>query len=132
MVRKTCSMLLLLVGIVVGLGSFGHALAVSQVHAALDKFPVDPNVGTMLYLVWYWVSYCMFLFGVAIVWAWFRAREGDTRPLFVTILIGILYFGSGVSGMIARHGDSFMLFFVVLGALLLICSLVLRQKTLPA
>ena len=108
------------------MGALGHTLAVTQVHGALDRFPVDPNVGTMIYVVWYFVSCCMFLFGVAIVWIWLRTRVGDTKPLFVAVLIGVLYLANGIGGMIYRHGDPFMGLFIVLGALLLLSSFVLR------
>jgi len=127
MMRKFFSGVLLMVGIVIGLGAVGHTLAGSQVHAALDKFPIDPNVGTMIYVVWYFVSCCMFFFGLTIIWIWYQLRSGDAEPLIVAVLIGVLYLGNGIGGMIYRHGDPFMGFFIVLGGLLLICSFVLRS-----
>jgi hypothetical protein len=125
--RKIVSGIFLLVGIVVGLGALGHTVAASQVHAAIDKFAIDPGLRE-IYVVWYMTSGCMLLFGIAIVWAWANARRGDTKPLFVAVLIGVLYFLAGVSGIIYRHGHPFMLLFIVLGALLLICSFVLAKK----
>jgi uncharacterized protein (DUF983 family) len=92
---------------------------------------MDPGLREMIYVVWYMTSGCMLLFGIAVVWAWANARRGDTKPLFVVVLIGILYFTAGVAGLIYRHGHPFMWLFVVLGALLLICSLVVRQKVSP-
>ncbi|MGA6954397.1 MAG: hypothetical protein WBY73_04765, partial [Candidatus Acidiferrales bacterium] len=124
--RKLFSWLFLITGIVIGLGSIGHTLAVSHVHAALDKFPVDPNVSTMIYVVWYFVSACMLLFGLTLVWVWLRLRAGDTKPLFVAVLIGLFNLANGIGGMIYRHGDPFFWFFIVLGGLLLISSYVLR------
>jgi O-antigen/teichoic acid export membrane protein len=128
MARQISSFIFLLVGIVVGLGSLGHTLAASQVHAAIDQFPMDPSLQSMIYVVWYMLSGCMLLFGIAIVWVWVCQRRGDTRPLFVAVLIGILYFVAGVAGIIYRHGDPFMSLFIVLGGLLLICSYVLAKK----
>jgi CHASE2 domain-containing sensor protein len=127
--RKIFLWLLLITGIVIGLGSLGHTLAASQVHAAIDKFAIDRSVLEMLYVVWYMTSGCMLLFGMAIVWVWNSARRGDTRPLFIAVLIGILYFVAGVAGMIYRHGDPFMSLFIVLGGLLLICSFALAKMT---
>jgi phosphotransferase system glucose/maltose/N-acetylglucosamine-specific IIC component len=127
MTRKIFLAIFLLTGIVVGLGALGHTLAASQVHAAIDKFAMDPGLREMIYVVWYMTSGCMLLFGIAIVWAWANARRGDAKPLFVAVLIGILYSVAGVSGMIYRHGHPFMLLFIVLGGLLLICSFVLTR-----
>jgi hypothetical protein len=126
--RKVVSAIFLLVGIVVGLGAVGHTLAASQVHAAIDRFAMDSGLREMIYVVWYMLSGCMLLFGIAIVWAWANARRGDTKPLFVAVLIGILYFVAGVAGMIYRHGQPFMSLFIVLGGLLLICSFVLARR----
>jgi hypothetical protein len=73
----------------------------------------------MLYVVWYFVSGCMLLFGITIVWTWYRLRSGRDASLFVVSLIGVLYVAVGIGGMIYRHGDSFMGAFIVLGGLLL-------------
>jgi phosphotransferase system glucose/maltose/N-acetylglucosamine-specific IIC component len=125
--RRLSSYVFLVVGILIGLGAFGHGYAVRNVHAAIDRFPIDPHVSTMLYVVWYFVSGCMLLFGVAIVWSWDRLRAGDTGSLRVPFLIGALYIAVGVGGMIYRHGDSFMATFIVLGGLLLASTWALRS-----
>jgi hypothetical protein len=130
MTGKIFSFVFLIVGIVIGLGAFGHTSAVRHVHKAMDPLPVDPNVATMIYVVWYFVSGCMLLFGLALIWAWLRVRVGDGSLLSVAFLIGFLYLAAGIGGMIYRHGDMFMAFFVLLGSLLLISSFVLR-KGLP-
>jgi len=119
MVKRLASYVLLLDGIVIGLGALGHGHAVKNVHAAIDSFPIDPSVATMLYVVWYFVSGCMLLFGATIVWTWFRLRANRATPLLPVILIGLLYVAVGIGGMIYRHGDAFMGLFIVLGGLLL-------------
>jgi hypothetical protein len=127
--RKIVLWVFLTTGIVVGLGALGHTLAASQVHAAIDKFDMDPGLREMIYVVWYMTSGCMLLFGIAIVWVWSSVRHGDAKPLFMAVIIGILYFVAGVAGMIYRHGAPFMSLFIVLGGLLLICSFVLAKKS---
>lgn len=82
----------------------------------------------MLYVVWYFVGGCMALFGITNVWAWFRWRRGDTCFLPLTGLIGALYFCTGVGGFVYRHRDPFMLVFLVQGAVLLLCSVVLGKS----
>ena len=82
----------------------------------------------MLDVVWYFVGGCMALFGITNVWAWFRWRRGDTCFLPLTGLIGALYFCTGVGGFVYRHRDPFMLVFLVQGAVLLLCSVVLGKS----
>lgn len=129
MLKKLSSLVFLLVGIIIGLGAFGHGRAVGNVHAAIDHLPIDPNVSTMLYVVWYFVSGCMLVFGATIVWTWSRLRAGDGSTLPAALLIGALYVAVGVGGMIYRHGDPFMGFFAALGGLLLASSLGLRAPS---
>jgi hypothetical protein len=120
MVKKLASAVFLLDSLVIGLGAFGHGLQARHVHAALDPFPIDPNVGSMIYVVWYFVSGCMLAFGATLVWVWWRLRSGDRRPLFAANLIGVLYAGIGAFGLVYRSGDPFMAFFVGLGVVLLL------------
>ena len=127
MTYKVFSFIFLIVGIVIGLGAFAHGLATPQVHQALDRFPIDPHVGATIYLVWYFVSGCTLVFGMTIVWIWFRLRAGQTGLLFIPLLIGLLYLVTGVAGYIYLHGDPFMFLFIALGALLLISSYALRH-----
>ncbi len=130
MLSKFASYVFLIVGIVIGLGAFGHGRAVQHIHAGIDRFPIDPNVSTMLYVVWYFVSGCMLVFGSTIVWLWLRLRKGE-GGLFAAFLIGVLYTAIGVGGMIYRHGDTFMAFFILLGVLLLLSSFALRRGLNP-
>jgi hypothetical protein len=122
MLRRLSSYVFLVVGIVIGLGAFGHGNAVRKVHAAIDRFPIDSDVSSMLYVVWYFVSGCMLVFGATIVWTWFRLRAGDGSSLPAVRLIGALYVAIGAGGMVYRHGDPFMGFFILLGGLLLASS----------
>ena len=118
---------------VIGLGALGHGLAVRNVHAAVDRFPIDPNVHSMIYVVWYFVSGCMLVFGITLAWLWQKLRAGDRRCWFVGVLIGSLYTAIGAFGLVYRHGDPFMGFFVVLGVVALGSGSVLtRTCRIPA
>ena len=117
--RMIASVLFLFDAIVIGLGAFGHGLQARHVHEVLDPFPIEADLGSMIYVVWYFVSGCMLTFGVTLVWVWQRLRVGDTRPWFAAVLIGVLYTAIGAFGLVYRHGDPFMGFFVLLGAVLL-------------
>jgi hypothetical protein len=104
-------------------GAYGHGfLGRKVIDAELARYPIDEGVYTMLYVVWYFVSGCMLLFGIAAIWAWLQARRGEFRPMFVVYLIAVLYVASGLGGLIYRHGDPFHYVFIVLGALLGLCG----------
>jgi len=117
MLKNIASTTFLLNSFVIGLGAFGHGTAVRDVHAAIDHFPIDPDMHSMLYVVWYFVSGCMFVFGLTLGWVWLRLRAGDRRAAVAAALIGLLYVGIGIFGLIRREGDPFMAFFVSLGAI---------------
>lgn len=126
--RTVASWVFLLDSLIVGLGAFGHGFQARHVHEVLDPFPIEPDLQSMIYVVWYFVSGCMLAFGITLVWVWQRLRSGDTRPWFAAALIAMLYVGIGVFGLVYRHGDPFMAFFVVLGALLLASGYVLVRS----
>jgi hypothetical protein len=123
--RTLASVVFLVDSLIIGLGAFGHGLQAGRVHEVLDPFPIEPDLGSMIYVVWYFVSGCMLTFGVTLVWVWQRLRSGDTGPWFVAVLIGVLYTGIGVFGLVYRSGDPFMAFFVALGIVLLASGYVL-------
>ncbi len=113
----------------IGPGGFGHGFAMRHVHAAIDQFPIEPDLHSMIYVVWYFVSGCVFAFGATLVWVWLRVRAGDRRPLVVATLIGVLYFGIGLFGFVYRGGDRFMAFFAVIGSVLLLTGYGMRART---
>jgi len=129
MIKRIASALFLLDSVVIGLGAFGHGLQVRHVHEAIDKFPIESDLQSMIYVVWYFVSGCMLTFGLALVWTWRRIRAGDDRPLAVAYLIGALYVGIGAFGLVYRHGNPFMALFVVLGGVLLVTGPLLARSS---
>jgi hypothetical protein len=127
MLKRVASIVFLLVGVIIGLGAFGHGSAASRVHAAIDQFPIDHHIHATLYIVWYFVSGCMLAFGAIIIWVWLRLRSGDAGHLFAAISIGILYLATGIGASLYEPGQRFWMLFVTLGGLLLICAFVLRR-----
>jgi hypothetical protein len=130
--RTTSSYLFLIVAVLIGLGAFGHGHSVHKVHAAIDQFAIDPAIVETLYVVWYFVSGTMLVFGALLVWVWLRVRAGDANSLFPAFLIGAFYVVVGVCALVYRHGDRFWLVFIILGVLLLGSSLVLRASLFSA
>ncbi|MGB2626321.1 MAG: hypothetical protein WAK20_06000 [Candidatus Acidiferrum sp.] len=129
MIRRVAWFVFLIVGVIIGLGAFGHGYEVHQVHEAIDQFPINSNMHESLYMVWYFVSGAMLTFGLTVVWIAVRLRAGDASGLFASFLIGALYFIFGVWTYVYRNGDPFALLFVALGALLLGSSAVLRSDS---
>jgi hypothetical protein len=123
MTRKLASAVFLIVGVLIALGAYGHGFVGRlAVDAELNRYPIAAPVYTMLYVVWYFVSGCFFLFGTTIVWAWFRARRGVLDLLPIARLIGALFLVTGVAAIVYQHGNPFQLVFILEGALLLVCS----------
>ena len=122
MTRRIASIIYLLLGVVIALGAYGHGFKGRiGLDTELAKFAIAENVYTMIYVVWYFVSGSMLLFGLTIMMSWARLRRGD-RSLVPTVhLIGVLGIRRrGIGGYMYRHGDPFMVFFLVLGVLLLL------------
>src|SRR5439155_26158081 len=65
----------------------------------------------MLALVWYWVSGAMLVFGLLLLWAWWRMRQGDRSPAFLAWLVGAFYCVEVILG--AAYLGLFFLMFVV-------------------
>ena len=126
MVRNVSWYVFLIVSIVIGLGAFGHGFSVRKVHAAIDRFPIDPAISQTLYIVWYSASGTMLAFGATLVWTALRVRAGDAGVLFVAFPIGVFYLVAGISATIYRRGDPFWFFFILLGVLLLGSASVLK------
>ena len=125
MLRRLSWYVFLIVGIVIGLGAFGHGYSAMKVHEAIDQFPIVQPIYEALFAVWYMASGVMLAFGTIIVWIAVRVRAGDASSLFVAHVIGVLYFVFGIAALIYRHGDPFWVLFIVLGALLVGTSVVL-------
>ena len=129
MKRKIYSVLYWFAGVTIGLGAFGHGIGGGRVlRAGLATAALDPNIVGVLWIVWYYVSGAMLLFGVAIVWSWFAARRGGRDVLIVPAMIGVLYAIFGAAALLYGR-DPFWLLFLVQGVLLLGSSLGLRQAS---
>jgi hypothetical protein len=131
--EKVASTLLLLLGIVVALGAYGHGFVGRlSVDAELAKHAIARDTYQMLYVVWHFVTGAMLLCGAVLIWAWARLRQGDRGPLSAVNLVAILYLTVGVAGIIYRNGVPFMSVFIIEGALIAITAWALRAPGLEA
>jgi len=112
--RKLLSGIFLLTAVSIGLGAFGHGGEWRHVLAVVKD--IDPHTVTLLALVWYWVSGTMLVFGVLLIWTWWRSERGNKSLCFVPAVIGIFYFIEGIFG--AAYLESFFLIFAVQALLL--------------
>ncbi|HEY0709851.1 MAG TPA: hypothetical protein VGG33_23765 [Polyangia bacterium] len=131
--EKFASSALLVLGILLALGAYGHGFVGRlPIDAELAKHAIERDTFQMLYVVWHFVTGAMLLCGGALVWAWFRVRRGDRQPLFVVTLVGALYLAVGVGGIVYRNGDPFMMVFIIEGALVLLSAWALRAPRVEA
>jgi hypothetical protein len=131
--EKFASAALLVLGILIALGAYGHGFVGRlPIDAELAKHPIERDTFQMLYVVWHFVTGAMILCGGALIWAWVRVRRGDRQALFVVTLVGALYLAVGVGGIVYRNGDPFMMVFIVEGALILLTAWGLRAPRLEA
>lgn len=125
MLRKSCSALLALTGLLIGLGAFGHSFKGRRtLDAGIASLPLDAHTDKLIYLVWYFCGGCMLVFGVLVVWSAWRAMRGGRGMLFVPCVIGVFYLATGVLSL-AYMREAFWGVFVVLGGLSLVLSALL-------
>jgi len=129
MTHKLASALFLLTAISVALGAFGHGHQWS-VHVLPALHGLDPAIVELLKLVWFWVSGAMFTFGVLLVWAWSRLRQGKSQPAVLPAAIGVFYCAEGIYG--ALYLGKFFLLFVVQAVLLWVTGWLMRQPPLTS
>lgn len=128
MTRKITSFALALTGLVICLGAFGHSfMGRRTLDIGLARVPLDAHTEKLVYLVWYFSGGCMLVFGLLVIASAWRGWRGEQRGLSATGLIGIFYLLTGVLSL-AYMKEGFWSIFVVLGALALILSLMLRTS----
>lgn len=127
MKRQVYSVIYWIAGLLIALGAFGHGIGGARnVRTAFAASTLDPGVASIIWVVWYWVSGAMLLFGALALWAWFAARRGSRDVLVVPIVIALFYMITGaVTTAVER--DAFWLLFLVEGALLFVSAFALKR-----
>jgi len=122
----------LLMGMMIGLGAFGHGfLGVKPVRAALGTVALPADIRGVIWIVWYFCSGCMLVFGALILWAWFAARRGNSQALAVPVAVALFWMAFGVAAYSYQH-NPFWLLFPAEGILLLVATLGLRRTRIAA
>ena len=127
MKRNIYSVIYWISGLLIALGAFGHGIGGARnVRMAFAASNLDPRVASIIWVVWYWVSGTMLLFGALALWAWFAGRRGSREWSVVPIVIGVFYMITGaVTTAVER--DAFWLLFLVEGTLLFGSTLGLKR-----
>jgi hypothetical protein len=121
-----------IIGLMIGLGSYGHAfIGVRPIRAALAGVNLPTDIRQSIWIVWGFVSGAMLVCALLIIWAWFEARQGRTQALMIPIIISVFYMVFGI-GSFAYQRNPFWLLFPAEGALLLAATIGLRTTLLSA
>jgi hypothetical protein len=118
-----------LAALVITLGAYGHGfVGVKPTRAAIEAATLAPNIIRTLWIVWYFVSGCMLVFGVLLFWAWPALEAGPSSRSRVALVIGALYLITGLAAYPYSGRDPFWLLFLVLGVLVIGSTLVLTRS----
>jgi len=127
MKMRAFTMLYWLMGLMIGLGAFGHGfLGVKPVRAALATVALPADVLGVIWIVWYFCSGCMLVLGALILWAWFAARRGNPQALAVPLAVALFWMAFGGAAYTYQH-NPFWLLFLTEGFLLLVATVGLRR-----
>jgi hypothetical protein len=125
--RKLVSSVLLLIGIAIALGGFGHSLGAGRrVEAALVAHGLPDEISKLVLVVWHFAGGCMVVLGILVIRHWLHVRNRGRAPAFVPLLIAIFYLCFGGCALAYSKGPFFTVF-IVLGGLLLACTFFLRR-----
>ena len=121
-----------LAAVTIALGAFGHGfLGVKPVAAAVAASTLPANVVAVIWIVWYFVSACMLTFGGLLAWAWPGLRPGSPSRAAAALIVGALYFFTGIASYIYSGREPFWLLFVAQGFIVIGSTLLLDPSAVP-
>jgi hypothetical protein len=113
--------------ITITLGAFGHGfLGIKPVEAAIAATTLPPDIVRVIWIVWYFVSGCMVIFGALLFWAWPAIRIGSSSRSAVAFIVGTFYTVTGIACYVYSGRDPFWLLFVTQGVIVIGSTLVLH------
>jgi hypothetical protein len=116
--------------VTITLGSIGHGfVGVKPVRAALDAVTLPPDIMRVLWIVWYWASGTMVMFGLLLFWAWPALKAGSSSRSAPPLIIGVSYVIVGIVSFLYTERDPFWLLFLTQGVLLLGSTSVFTRRT---
>jgi hypothetical protein len=131
--RTIAAALYWLAAITITLGAFGHGfVGIRPVRAAIAASTVPADVVRVIWIVWYFVSGCMVVFGVLLFWAWSALEAGASSRSGVALLIGAFYALVGITSYFYSGREPFWLLFVIQGGIVVGSTLALRRAEKPS
>lgn len=125
MKRTIAAALYWLAAITIALGAYGHGfLGIKPVRAAIDASTLAPDIVVPIWIVWYFVSGCMLVFGLLLFSSWAPLKAGRSAP---PLIIGAFYLIAGIASYAYSGRDPFWLLFVVQGVFVIGSTLVLSR-----
>src|SRR5262245_57401943 len=108
------------------LGAYGHGfVGVKPVRAAIAASTLPLDVVRVIWIVWYFVSGCMVVFGALLFWAWPGIGAGSSGRSALALIVGAFYLVTGIVSFLYSGRDPFWLLFVTLGLMVLGSTLAL-------
>lgn len=118
-----------LAAISITLGAYGHGfVGVKPVRAAIAASTLAPEIVRVIWIVWYFVSGCMVVFGALLFWAWPSFKAGSSSRSSAPLIIGAFYLIIGIASYLYSGRDPFWLMFLILGVMVIGSTLVLGSS----
>jgi hypothetical protein len=129
MTRTLAAVAYWLSAVTITLGSIGHGFfGVKPVRTALDAVTLPPEIMRVLWIVWYWVSGTMVIFGLLLFWAWPALKAGSSSRSAPPLIIGVSYMITGIVCFLYTNRDPFWLVFLTQGVVILGSMWVFTQR----
>ena len=117
-----------LAAITITLGSIGHGFfGIKPVEAAVAASTLPPDIVTVIWIVWYFVSGAMVACGAILFWAWLAIRGGSTTRSGAALIIGLFYTITGVACYLYSGREPFWLLFLIQGVIVVGATVALRD-----
>jgi hypothetical protein len=128
--RTVATVLYWLATITITLGAYGHGFqGIKGVEGPIVTSALPPDVVGVIWIVWYWVSGSMLVFGILLIWAWPALKRGPGSRSGVALVIGAFYAITGVACYLYSGRDPFWLLFLFQGICLIASTVMLHQSS---
>lgn len=129
MQRTIATVLYWLATITITLGAYGHGFqGIKGVEGPIATSTLPADVVGVIWIVWYFVSGSMLVFGILLIWAWPSLNRGPGSRSGVALVIGAFYTVTGIACYLYSGREPFWLLFLFQG-LFVIGAIVALQQT---
>lgn len=130
MKRTVATVLYWLATITITLGAYGHGFqGIKGVEAPIAASTLPRDTVRVIWIVWYFVSGAMLVFGILLIWAWPALKAGGNSRAGVTLTIGTFYIITGVACYLYSGREPFWLLFFFQGLFVVGSTIALQQSS---